>query len=139
MGFDVKAIDIEQRYLDMLQQMALPGSSKIETELVSFNNSEYEAESVDAFVFFECFHHCLSHATLIERLSRTLRPGGRIIFAAEPFYDVWFYFPWGIRLDGHAVWAVRNYGWMELGFRKSYICDLSRKITLGWTGRPSPT
>ena len=138
MGYRVKAVDIEQRYLDLLQRFALPGAVTIETQLASFNNAEFEPGSIDGFVFFECFHHCLSHVALVERMSRALRPGGKIIFAAEPFYDDWFDFPWGVRLDGHAVWAIRCYGWMELGFRKSYIRDLLEKNQFGliWSSIP---
>jgi len=135
MGYDVEAVDIENRFLDLLSDLALPGAQPIKVRHAGFVDADYEPDSVDAFIFFECFHHCLDFARLIRQMRRALKPGGCIIFAAEPFYDDWFDFPWGVRLDGHAVWAIRNSGWMELGFRKSYIADflMQEGLTLDWS------
>lgn len=135
MGYEVHAIDIEERFLDILPAFHMPGSNSITTEKSSFTGAVFQDRSVDAFVFFECFHHCIGHARLIQTMARALRPGGRILFAAEAFYDDWFDFAWGVRLDGHAVWAIRNFGWMELGFRKSYITSLleSQNFELEWS------
>lgn len=64
----------------------------------------------------------------MNKLWSALKPGGRIVFCGESFYGDWFDFPWGLRLDGHSIWAIRNFGWMELGFREQYIVGLLEKV-----------
>ena len=53
-----------------------------------------------------------------------------MVVASEPIladYGI----PWGLRTDGEALWAMRNFGWLELGFRQSYFeAALART---GWT------
>jgi hypothetical protein len=41
--------------------------------------------------------------------------------------------PWGLRLDGCSLWAIRKNGWMELGFRDDYFRDALART--GWLGR----
>ena len=134
-GYTVEAVDIESRFLELLPKLALPGAQPIYRRHMAFADADYEAASVDAFIFYECFHHCLDFASLVRKMRQALKPGGCIIFAAEAFYDDWFDFPWGVRLDGHSVWAIRNFGWMELGFRKSYIGNFLTEegLTLDWS------
>lgn len=138
MGYDVTAIDIEKGFLDFLPKLALPGASPISVLNQSFVDATFEPSSVDCFVFYECFHHCLEHRKLIGNLAPALKDGGKILFAAEAFYEDWFQFPWGVRLDGHSVWAIHNFGWMELGFRKSYMTDLlgEHGFDLTWSSIP---
>jgi hypothetical protein len=71
-------------------------------------------------------------------MRKALRPGGAIVFAAEAFYDDWFDYPWGLRTDGHSVWAIRSFGWMELGFRKSYVQESLTRLgfVLEWSSLP---
>ncbi len=83
----------------------------------------------DAVVFFECFHHCADHHALIKGLDKIVAPNGKIIFAAEPILDE-FPMPWGLRLDGESLWAIRNFGWCELGFQETYFRQLMEKH--GW-------
>ncbi len=42
------------------------------------------------------------------------------MLASEPVHPA-FPLPWGIRPDGHALWAVRRHKWMELGFQEDYL------------------
>ncbi len=123
-GYNVTAVDIEKSFLDLIPRFSLPGSTEVELVHSDFVSDSFESGRYDLAIFYECFHHCLNHRALVDQLQRILRPGGKVIFCAEPFYDDWFDFPWGLRLDGHSVWAIRNFGWMELGFRKSYMIDL---------------
>jgi len=74
----------------------------------------------DAVLFFESFHHCENHLQLLSGLDRAVLPGGRVLFAAEPITKS-FPLPWGLRLDGESLWAIRRNGWLELGFRRSYF------------------
>lgn len=138
MGYQVDAVDIETRFLELLPKFSLPGSEPITLRHLAFADATYETQSVDAFLFYECFHHCLDHARLIRHMRRALKPGGAIIFAAEPFYDDWFDFPWGVRTDGQSVWAIRSSGWMELGFRKTFIADFltQQGFSLDWSSLP---
>jgi SAM-dependent methyltransferase len=134
-GFSVTAVDIEQNYLGLIPTFSQPGAASVSTVCSSFEEAEFEERSFDAAVFFECFHHCLRHRLLISKLRNTLKPGGKIIFCGEPFYEDWFDYPWGVRLDGHSVWAISNFGWMELGFKKNYIEELLRSngFTAEWS------
>jgi len=120
-GYDVTAVDIEERFLSLLHNLQHPGAAQIKTVHDSFVGAQFPSFSVDAFIFFECFHHCLEHEALIASMSKALKPDGVILFAAEAFYDDWFDYPWGLRLDGHSVWAINQFHWMELGFRKTYM------------------
>ena len=38
--------------------------------------------------------------------------------------------PWGVRTDGEALWAMRQFGWLELGYRESYFLRMLGH--LGW-------
>jgi hypothetical protein len=52
-----------------------------------------------------------------------------VFFASEPIDDS-FDVPWGLRLDGESLWAIRRNGWLELGFQESYF--LRTLQHLGW-------
>jgi SAM-dependent methyltransferase len=88
-------------------------------------------EPFDAAVFFESFHHCADHLAMLRRLHRIVRPGGAVLFAAEPVQRLDY--PWGPRLDGLSVWSSRTYGWLELGFDTRYF-DRALDHT-GWSGQ----
>lgn len=123
-GFNVTALDIEESFLHLIPKFSQSRASEINLVCSSFVDTIFKEKSFDAAIFFECFHHCLEHKKLISQLRIVLKPGGKIVFCGEPFYDDWFDYPWGVRLDGHSVWAIRNFGWMELGFKKDYIDNL---------------
>jgi len=127
-GYKVTAIDIEGNFLELLRLRAERESLNIRAVRGDFLDLPVEEASYDAALFFECFHHCIRFKELIERLRAVIRPGGKIVFCGESFYGEWFDYPWGVRLDGHSVWAIRNFGWMELGFRESYITALLERL-----------
>ena len=68
---------------------------------------------------------------MLRRLHDIVRPGGAVLFAAEPVQRLDY--PWGPRLDGLSVWSSRTYGWLELGFDAAYF-DAALART-GWSGR----
>lgn len=35
-----------------------------------------------------------------------------------------FPIPWGFRLDGEPLWAIRRNGWCEFGFQEKHFRDL---------------
>ena len=56
-------------------------------------------------------------------------PGGAIVFAGEPLLrDAPI--PWRVRLDGHSLWAIRTFGWMDLGFNEDAFIALLRRHNL---------
>ena len=129
-GLDVTAVDIEANFCDLLRRRARRHAVDITVVQADFSWAEMVAEPFDAAVFFECFHHCADHMRLLRALRTAVKPDGRVYFAAEPILPD-FPLPWGVRMDGEALWAIRNNGWMELGYRESYFLEALART--GWT------
>lgn len=124
LGYQVIAVDIERKFLDLVERRARRLGLQVRTHHGLFGDLPDDVDSVDGVLFFECFHHCLDHVAVVERLHQRLPAGGRLVLAGEPLFDdAWFY-PWGLRLDGQSVWAIGTHGWMELGFKRSYLEEL---------------
>lgn len=128
MGCEVTVVDIEKRYLDVIEAQCTAMGLNISCIHGEFMSDV--GENFDCVIFFETFHHALNHIELLESLHRRIKPGGKIIFSGEPILprgDYWepvVPFPWGIRLDALSLQAIRNYGWMELGFQESYFLEV---------------
>jgi 2-polyprenyl-3-methyl-5-hydroxy-6-metoxy-1,4-benzoquinol methylase len=131
MGHRVTAVDVSPEFIDLLGARAAQVNAAIETVLGDFSRVDDLDGPFDAVVFFESFHHCTRHAELMASLGRVVAPGGRVFFAAEPIEEH-YYAPWGLRLDGESLWAIRRNGWFELGFRRSYFIEALRRA--GWSG-----
>jgi len=129
MGYKVTAVDIEKRFVELISERGRRKKLDIEVIHGDFQLVHHIERKWDAVLFFECFHHCSDHRSLIEGLDKVILPGGKIIFAAEPITDD-FPIPWGFRLDGESLWAIRRHGWCELGFQETYFRDLMDKN--GW-------
>ncbi len=128
MGYNVTAVDTEQRFIDLIEHRADALGVPIDLvcqDMLSFRSSK----KFDAVVFFECFHHCADHLQLLQNLDAFVKEDGIIAFAAEPIAD--FPYPWGVRLDGISVYSIRKYGWLELGFSNSYFMETLAKF--GWS------
>jgi SAM-dependent methyltransferase len=123
-GFDITCVGIRPTFLRIASRQAEAMGNRVRTVEGEFGIDPYgDGSLADGVIFFEAFHHALDHMGVLERLRRILRPGGVLILCGEPInpgYPV----PWGIRPDGHALWAVRKYGWMELGFNEDYFLRL---------------
>ncbi|MBG0812540.1 class I SAM-dependent methyltransferase [Methylosinus sp. H3A] len=131
LGHKVTAVDIEVSFCELIKRRAALYDLDIEVINDDFYLSERLNRQFDAVLFFECFHHCADHNRLLTALDRVVAPGGAIYFGSEPISSD-FPMPWGLRLDGESMWAVRRMGWMELGFRDDYFREaLTRK---GWLG-----
>jgi SAM-dependent methyltransferase len=129
MGHEVTAVDVDEGFCRLIARRA-PGVRVVHADMLSFAESP-DDRSYDAAVFFESFHHCADHLRLLELLHGVVRPGGVVVFGAEPV-DLLAY-PWGPRLDGLSLWSTRRYGWLELGFDERYFASALKRT--GWTLR----
>jgi SAM-dependent methyltransferase len=141
MGYRVTCADISENLLEYVRARCsgLPGV--VQTIRCDMNN--FSPTGVyDGVVFFESFHHCLNHANLIQRVASCLDDHGIVVLAGEPIVppnsDLVPY-PWGLRMDGQSLWAIRRQGWLELGFRIDYLTELLRKTGWEHTRVPSPS
>ena len=130
-GFKVVAVDIEQKWLRLLEMRAQRDGLGAELQTIHgiFGDLPAGDAQVGGVLFYECFHHGLAHDEALERIVPRLMPGGSIVFAGEPVLRD-FPIPWGVRLDGHSLWAIRTFGWMELGFNEDYFIALLRRHNL---------
>ncbi|WEY37301.1 class I SAM-dependent methyltransferase [Paraburkholderia sp. SUR17] len=128
-GYEVTAVDIEKGFTDLIRRRATQMDLPVQTINADFMWAETAAERFDAVVFFECFHHCADHPRLLRALHRIVRPEGRVYFVGEPIEDR-LPVPWGVRLDGESLWAIRQHGWLELGFQETYFREILRRT--GW-------
>jgi SAM-dependent methyltransferase len=128
-GLDVTAVELDEKFCRLItQRCAGPGRVTIAPgDMLAFACEE----RFDAAIFFESFHHCADHLAMLRRLHDIVRPGGAVLFAAEPIQKLDY--PWGPRLDGLSVWSSRTHGWLELGFDSAYF-DRALART-GWSGR----
>jgi 2-polyprenyl-3-methyl-5-hydroxy-6-metoxy-1,4-benzoquinol methylase len=132
MGYHVTAIDIDPDFVSLISARAANLSLSVDVRLGQYLEIDQLEKTFDAVLFFESFHHCSDHRGLLSKLCQVLAPEGRVFFAAEPIYD-FFPVPWGVRLDGESLWAIREKGWLELGFQESYF--LRTLLQLGWEVR----
>lgn len=129
MGYDVRAIDIDANFVDMIRERSDRLGLNVRSEVGEFLDGTDLGEQFDAVLFFECFHHCSDHVQLLTRLHDVVKPGGQVVLASEPIVET-FHAPWGLRLDGESVWAIRSNGWLELGFTESYFLETC--LRTGW-------
>jgi SAM-dependent methyltransferase len=132
LGFDVTAVDIEANFCELLKSRARRYDVALTVVNDDFMWAEKVTEPFDAAVFFECFHHCSDHNRLLKALNRAVKPGGKVYFGAEPIV-LDFPIPWGLRMDGESLWAIRSNGWMELGFNENYFKEALRRS--GWSAQ----
>ncbi|MDF2117793.1 class I SAM-dependent methyltransferase [Roseiarcaceae bacterium H3SJ34-1] len=132
-GMAVTAVDIEARFCELIRRRASLAGVTVDVVNSDFMWAEQTGKTYDVVLFFECFHHCDDHLRLLRALRRVLKPGGRILFAAEPVHAD-FPQPWGLRLDGQSLWSIRKFGWMELGFSERYF-QQALALT-GWRAEP---
>lgn len=138
MGCDVSVIDIDERYLRIIDRQAQAMGIKINTVKGLFGDP-VPGKKFDRVLFYEAFHHSLDHADTLLRLRDVLKPEGRLLLAGEPVIAKDSYwrkivpFAWGPRLDGLSLRAIRTYGWCELGFQREYLVE--QMMRTGWLVR----
>jgi SAM-dependent methyltransferase len=126
MGYQVTAIDIEQRFLDMVAHRCKGLANPPRLLCRDFAGVAQLEDKFDAIVFDASFHHCSDHRALLASLVDRLKPDGKVLFAAEPI-DETLPMPWGLRLDGGSVWSTRCFGWLELGFTETYFREAAER------------
>jgi ubiquinone/menaquinone biosynthesis C-methylase UbiE len=129
LGHQVTVVDIEKNFCDLIRLRAERENVKVNVIQGDFLVIKQLKEKFDAAIFFECFHHCEHHMELLAGLKQALSPKGKIFFGAEPVVPD-FPMPWGLRLDGNSLWAIRKNGWLELGFRDDYFREALNRT--GW-------
>lgn len=136
LGCDVTLIDIEPDYLAIVQRKAVRLGVSVTTICAPFANAVEHGPFERAF-FYQAFHHDLDHQSLVASFCDLLTADGEVVLAGEPVIDPdgpWARavpYPWGPRLDGLSLRAMRTHGWMELGFHKEYFTELVNRN--GWT------
>jgi ubiquinone/menaquinone biosynthesis C-methylase UbiE len=131
LGHRVTAVDIEERYCELVRRRAKMLSVDLEIINADYLWVETTDKRFDAICFFESFHHCWEFERLLRALHRVLLPGGKVYFGAEPI-NTDFVVPWGVRLDGESLYVARKWGWMELGFHSDFFRELLSRT--GWLG-----
>ncbi|BCG79533.1 class I SAM-dependent methyltransferase [Mesorhizobium sp. 113-3-3] len=135
LGCDVTVVDVDPSYLSVIQGQAERLGVAINTVHGDFLTGA-EFEPFDRIFFFQAFHHSLVHQEALHQMRGMLKPGGFLVFAAEPIIDPSGYwapavpYPWGPRLDGLSLRAIMVHGWMELGFQEPYFREALTRA--GW-------
>lgn len=134
LGYQVTAVDVERNFCDLVTLRA--NANKVHVNVIEgdFFLCETLGEQFDAVLFYECFHHCADHMRLLRGLHNVVKPGGRVFLGCEPITPD-FPLPWGLRMDGESLWAIRRNGWMELGFNASYFRQALART--GWLAKVS--
>jgi len=130
MGYRLTALDIDPNFVQLIKDQAEMLHLSIDARVGAFLDAATLPTEFDAVLFYECFHHCSDHVQLLADLQRVVKPGGKVFLAAEPIFDG-FHAPWGLRLDGESLWAIRQNGWLELGFTESYFVETCMRQ--GWS------
>jgi SAM-dependent methyltransferase len=132
LGHKVTVVDIEPCFCELISRRAAREGVEIEVINGDFFCVETMQREFDAVLFYSCFHHCDDHMRLLRALKGVVAADGRVFFGAEPI-EAGFPYPWGVRLDGRALWDVRKNGWLELGFRDDYF--VAALMRAGWFPR----
>ena len=136
LGCDVTVVEISPHFVEVVRARAAQVGTEVravEGDFSVIDSWPAEDARFDAVVFFESFHHSADHLRLLASVDRVVARGGRVVFGAEPI-DARFWSPWGPRLDGESLWAIRRNGWLELGFRRDYFLEALRRT--GWRAQP---
>lgn len=121
-GLDTCAVDIDAAFLRRIENEAQLLGTRVECIHADFVDAARGLERrYDVVLFSSSFHHCLEFESLLVAIrDNVLTPEGCILFFAEPISNGQV-FPWGLRYDGEAVWAITCNKWLELGFREDFF------------------
>jgi SAM-dependent methyltransferase len=133
MNHFVTCVEVEKKFIDLIASQSRDLKNQIRffhQDMLTF--SENPDKKYDAVFFHESFHHCRDPITLIKNVSDIVTDDGIICFASEPIMSFPLKilsnpvlpYPWGVRLDGISVWSMRRFGWMELGFERTFFMKM---------------
>ncbi|MGI4861624.1 MAG: DUF7024 domain-containing protein [Janthinobacterium lividum] len=146
MGYRVDALDPNETQCEFVRAITAdfpcPPTVAAQT-LTQWLATRTKNYKYDAVIFFESFHHLIDHHACLDALVNQdhLDDDGIVVLGAEPIFEKQndaLPYPWGPRLDGHSMRAMRNWGWLELGFTKSYLYDLFDRVGLAFNATNNP-
>ena len=138
LGVNVHTVDINQIYNDAITKQAEHFGIPVKSFKGLFGDQPRPGQQYDVILFYESFHHCADFLDLPGKLTRLLKPGGRILMAGEPIGNnsaSWPY-PWGVRLDAEAVAVSGVRRWLELGFTEDFLVSLFLRHGFVWRKHP---
>lgn len=130
LGVNVDTVDISSQfnqYVDIQSKFFNVNLNAYFGEFGFNPRYDHSQNQYDVILFYESFHHCLNFISVVDVLKETLVDGGSIIMAGEPITpddSIYLPYPWGIRLDIENILIMRQRGWMELGFQRSFFIKL---------------
>lgn len=139
LGISVDTVDVDPAYCAAITKQSRFFNVNLTAFQGEFGLNPREGHKYNLILFYEAFHHCLDFLDIIGKLRNYLKPEGKIMLAGEPIVgaaEPAVPYPWGIRLDAEAVAVVRARGWLELGFRESFLAG--QFICQGFVWRPYP-
>ncbi len=125
-NYQLTCLDVNRRFLDLVAALTATAPHPVKVSRQNMETFHFD-EKFDAILFFESFHHCIRHRELLMHMKNYLADDGIVVLAAEPVVPHQIPvipYPWGLRLDGETLRAVRQWGWMELGFTEEYLYRL---------------
>jgi 2-polyprenyl-3-methyl-5-hydroxy-6-metoxy-1,4-benzoquinol methylase len=136
-GLDGCAVDIDEAFLKRTAGEAKALSTSVRTLHADFlEAARNPGQRYDVALFSSSFHHCLEFEELLRAIKENvLTENGCIAFFAEPISNG-MSFPWGLRYDGEAVWAITCNKWLELGFSEDFFRELMARV--GFSVEPIP-
>ncbi|MFN3836794.1 MAG: class I SAM-dependent methyltransferase [Brevundimonas sp.] len=135
-GLSVTAVEPRSSNCSFVRDRVAIFGHDLETISESIDDIELDRH-FDAIIFYESFHHMPAPKRLLGRLAKCLAPDGIFAFGAEPIQKPGplIPFPWGFRMNGASLSAIRDVGWVEFGFQETYFRDMlsSLGFTVGQT------
>jgi 2-polyprenyl-3-methyl-5-hydroxy-6-metoxy-1,4-benzoquinol methylase len=128
LDLSVTAVDINPAFVELVNRRAARGGRRITAIQAGFDDFT-PRETCDAILFYECLHHATRPWEVVGRLAGSLKPGGALILAGEPFNSHWWDH-WGLRLDALSVYCIRKFGWFESGWSLSFMQDILSRAGL---------
>jgi len=125
-GCRVTAVDINHKFVRLVNERAISKSLPIEAIISSFDDFS-STEKYDAIFFYECLHHSVTPWLLLGKMANFLAPNGRIIISGEPINSIWWKH-WGLRLDPLSIYCIRKFGWFESGFSFEFAENIFKMI-----------
>lgn len=132
-GLEVIAVDPNVSNCEFVQKRVGAFGGKVTALPYDAMSADIEGP-LDAVIFFESFHHMLDFRAVLEKCAALLKPSGFFVFAAEPIVPddhPHVPLPWCIRTAGHALCALREESWIELGFQETFFNGMMANLGFG--------